>query len=257
MDVRVRKERAMLKRCGLPPAAAAVAILLAAELQGAGPEPAAPPPAPPEEAAPAAQAQDGKAPFRLGVVNLKTCFDKDKYDRIKEVNAQLKAKRDELLKKIEGLERRIAELKEQRDGLDRQQLLYEEKDRLLRLAQAELEYEKKIGGERYRGHYNDLMIQVYNEINRVVRMIGEEQKYDLVLRVEDPQLEEEDPVSVYQRIQNRVVLYHHDAVDMTALVVERLNQEWTKQQAAAEWECPKCKEKVRDEKCAKCGSKKP
>jgi len=51
--------------------------------------------------------------------------------------------------------------------------------------------------------------------------------------VESPGLsDQQDPENVTQRINNRVVLYSHDSVDITASVLERLNAEYKKQKAA-------------------------
>ena len=46
--------------------------------------------------------------------------------------------------------------------------------------------------------------------------------------------DQQDPENVTQRINNRVVLYSHDSVDITNAVVERLNSEYKKQKAAGD-----------------------
>jgi hypothetical protein len=97
-------------------------------------------------------------------------------------------------------------------------------------------------------------------------MIAKDQKFDLVLRVEAPSLEEQDPENLAQRINSRVVLYYNEGVDITDMVLKKLNEEWARQKAAgaqpAEWECPVCKKKnkVADATCAAtkdCKGKKP
>jgi hypothetical protein len=95
-------------------------------------------------------------------------------------------------------------------------------------------------------------------------MIAQEQKFDLILRVEAPLLEEQDPETVTQRINNRVVLYSHENVDITPLVILRLNAEWAKTKAGGlvsrEWECPVCKKKNRSGTCTAttgCPGRKP
>ena len=103
----------------------------------------------------------------------------------------------------------------------------------LRRLETDLKFEKEYGKAQYLDFYSDRKIEIYNEIRRVVALIAQEQKYDLILRIEAPTLnDQQDPENVTQRINNRVVLYSHDSVDITPLVVERLNAEYKKQKAA-------------------------
>ncbi len=212
----------------------------------------------------ASHAQEAKTSFKLGVVNLKTCFQSDKYERIKEIEEDLKKVAEDYNRKVQELDKRIRELREQRDGLDRSQRLYEEKSRQIALAETELKITREFGVQRLKSYHTDLRREVFNEIERVIRMIGQEQKCDLVLRVEQPQLEEQDEATLSMQIISRVVLYHTEGVDLTPLVLERLNQEWKKQKAAsgaaaAEWECPACRKKNRGDACSTpgCKGKKP
>lgn len=218
--------------------------------------------------APAALAQekDGKTSFKLGVVNLKTCFEKDKYERIKDIDVDLQKMADAYAKKLQDIEKRMLDLRDQIESLPRESPLRAEKILQLRRAETDLKFEKEYGRTKYLEYYSDRKIEIYNEVRRVVAMIAQEQKYDLILRVEAPLLEEQDPETVTQRINNRVVLYSHDSVDITQAVLKRLNDEWSKQKAAApaasEWECPGCKKKNKaaDAACAAtkdCKGKRP
>ncbi len=193
-------------------------------------------------------AADGKAAFKLGVVNLKTCFEKEKYDRIKDIDGDLQKMADAYAKKLQDLEKRMVELREQIESLQRDSTLRAEKILQLRRAETDLKFEKEYGRARYLDYYSERKIEIYNEVRRVVAIIAQEQKYDLILRIEAPLLDEQDPETVAQRINNRVVLYSHDSVDITAAVLKRLNEEWAKHKAAAasgaaEWDCPICKKK--------------
>lgn len=185
-------------------------------------------------AAPAASAQEkDKPPFKLGVVNLRICFDKDKYERVKEIDADLQKLADEYAKRIQEIEKKMLQLKEQIDGLPAESKLRADKILQLRRLETDLKFEKEYGKAQYLDFYSDRKIEIYNEIRRVVGMIAQEQKFDLILRVESPTLsDQQDPENVTQRINNRVVLYSHDSVDITPLVVDRLNAEYKKQKAA-------------------------
>ena len=183
-------------------------------------------------AGPGEQDKD-KAGFKLGVVNLRTCFDKDKFERVKEIDSDLQKLADEYAKRIQEIEKKMVQLKEQVDGLPAESKLRADKILQLRRLETDLKFEKEYGKAQYLDFYSDKKIEIYNEIRRVVALIAQEQKYDLILRVEAPTLsDQQDPENVTQRINNRVVLYSHESVDITALVVDRLNAEYKKQKAA-------------------------
>lgn len=185
-------------------------------------------------AAATASAQDKDRPsFKLGVVNLRTCFDKDKFERVKEIDADLQKLADEYAKRIQEIEKKMVQLKEQVEGLPPESKLRADKILQLRRLETDLKFEKEYGKAQYLDFYSDKKIEIYNEIRRVVDLIAKEQKFDLILRMEAPSLnDQQDPENVTQRINNRVVLYHHESVDITNLVVERLNAEYKKQKAA-------------------------
>jgi len=180
----------------------------------------------------AASAQDKDKPFKLGVVNLRICFDKDKYERVKEIDTELQKLADDFAKKIQEIEKKMIQLKEQIEGLPAESKLRADKILQMRRLEADLKFEKEYGKAQYLDFYSDKKIEIYNEIRRVVALIAQEQKFDLILRVESPTLsDQQDPENVTQRINNRVVLYSHDSVDITASVLERLNAEFKKAKA--------------------------
>jgi Skp family chaperone for outer membrane proteins len=177
-------------------------------------------------------AEQEKAPFKLGVVNLRICFDKDKFERVKEVDVELQKLADDYSKRIQEIEKKMVQLKEQIEGLPAESKLRADKILQMRRLETDLKFEKEYGKAQYLDFYSDKKIEIYNEIRRVVALIAQEQKFDLILRVESPGLsDQQDPENVTQRINNRVVLYSHDSVDITATVLERLNAEYKKQKA--------------------------
>ena len=178
-------------------------------------------------------AQEKDKSFKLGVVNLRICFDKDKYERVKEIDTELQKLADDYAKRIQEIEKKMVQLKEQIEGLPAESKLRAEKILQMRRFETDLKFEKEYGKAQYLDFYSDRKIEIYNEIRRVVAMIAQEQKFDLILRIEAPTLsDQQDPENVTQRINNRVVLYSHDSVDITATVLERLNAEYKKQKAS-------------------------
>lgn len=179
----------------------------------------------------AAVKTDEKA-FKLGVVNLKTCFEKDKYERIKDVDEELKARATEVAKRQQDIAKKMKALEEQIEQLPRGSSLQVEKLRLYKMAETEAKLEKEFGRAQYLEFYNDKKIEVYNKIREAVDKVGKEGKYDLVVRIEAPTLEETDPESPTQRINSRVVLFHNEAADITEAVLKVLNADYAREKAA-------------------------
>jgi Skp family chaperone for outer membrane proteins len=146
----------------------------------------------------ASQAQDKPAagPPRLGVVDLSKCFDKTRYEEIKDID-------EELQKMAEGIARKLREA----DGGDPKELQ---------------KLRERLKGE-YLVFYNRKKAEIYNEIRAIVDIIGRERGHTLVLRKESPRLEGDENESVGALIGQRVVLFHDPAIDITDEVLKRLN----------------------------------
>ena len=103
-----------------------------------------------------ASAQDKDKPtFKLGVVNLRTCFDKDKFERVKEIDAELQKLADEYAKKIQEIEKKMVQLKEQIDGLPPESKLRADKMLQFRRLETDLKVEKEYGKAQYLDFYSD------------------------------------------------------------------------------------------------------
>src|SRR5262245_18934281 len=176
----------------------------------------------------AAQGSPADAPMLVGTVDLEQCFDKDKYPYVRDVNADREKVRAEMSAEVKGLEAELARLEDQIKGLDKKTNLYQEKVRQYKLTEAKLDATAKFSQAQLRAKKIMLWNEVYNEIRRVVTLVASEGKYDIVMRVEEPQLDDDSPEMAIQRINYRVVLYAGDRFDITKKVIERLNQEYAK-----------------------------
>ena len=174
-----------------------------------------------------------KKPLKIGVVNLKHCFDKDRYERIQALDVELQALAAEYAKGVEATRKKIENIRMQLEGLTPELKSYWDKANELKQAEAELEFKRKYGKQQYLGRLVGLQVEVYTEITRIVEIYAKEKGYDLILRVDEPNLDKEkDLNSISQRISSRVILYHSATVDVTDAIVDLLNQEYLKKKAA-------------------------
>lgn len=202
-----------------------------------------------------------KPALKIGVVNLQHCFDRDKYERIKDIEAELQKIADKNREELEALDKKARTAEDQCKAAQPGTRLREEKY----LEWKRTEKELQLMGEWLKGKftdlYNDRRIEVYNEIRRIVGAVGIEQKFDLVLKIEAPIIEEDRVETVSEKIHHRPVLFHDASVDVTHPVIERLNAEYKLKKAtegrSTEWNCPTCKTKIGGETCGKCGATKP
>lgn len=181
--------------------------------------------------------QPSEPPLKVGAVNLQECFDSDKCEIAKEVNAELKARFAERQKKLADLKKRGQELKNDLDALPESgaQALREEKEKKLAFLITELKYEEETGKKKYLDYYKNRKVEIYKKITAAVDKVAADQKLDLVLRMEPPLLEDLENESdarqtelAFQRINNRFVLFSTASVDITPAVIKRLNEDHKK-----------------------------
>lgn len=200
----------------------------------------------------AAAEQGAAAPLRIGVVNVRTCFEKDKYARMAEALDDLGRLRDELQRHANDLQKKIGDLNDQMAAASPKGELYVDKLRLRTHAEYDLKLLQEVARRKLRDRVGDLESRVYADLRRVVAQVARAQNLDLVLRVDEPRLQEEDPDATAVQRVSREVLFHRDALDVTPQVVTGLNADWAKA-----WACAACKRKVADERCPDCGAKRP
>lgn len=175
-------------------------------------------------------------PIRVGVVNLQDCFDSDKCELAKEVNAELKTRFAERTKKLNDLRKRAKDLKDELDSLPESALaLREDKEKKLAFVITEIKYEEEAGKRKYLDYYKQRKVEIYHKITAAVGKVAAEQKLDLVLRMEPLSLDDAEGESEarqtemnFQRINNRFVLFSGASTDVTPAVIKKLNEEHKK-----------------------------
>ena len=195
--------------------------------------------------------QDAAPGAKLGVVNLRLCFDKTKYTRMAEMAEDLVKLKNDLDREGRDLQKRIADLTEVMDTAKTSPDLFLEKFRLRAHAEYDLKLLAEVTKRRMSARVADMETRIYADVRRVVSELARDLKLDLVLRADDVRLPEEDPqANSGERIAAREVLFNREALDLTPQVLARLNKDW-----ANAWTCGACKRKVGDEKCPDCGAK--
>ena len=113
-------------------------------------------------------------PLKIGVVNLKHCFDKDRYERIQALDVELQALAAEYAKGVDATRKKIENIRMQLEGLTPELKSYWDKANELKQAEAELEFKRKYGKQQYLGRLVGLQVEVYTEITRIVEIYAKE-----------------------------------------------------------------------------------
>ena len=186
------------------------------------------------------ESQADPKPIRVAVVNLKECFKKDRYERMKVVHTEITKLRTQYRDELEALGKKASNLKERLDAVPPGTDLARDLFVQYRMVQGELKLKHELNQYALREKSSDMIRSVYNEIRRVVKLVGKEHKYDLILRLQEPETEGEEPLSIKPQTRTDVVLYQDpkvdvidpkdmtNVVDITEVVVKRLNEEWAK-----------------------------
>ena len=125
------------------------------------------------------QAADGQAALKVGAVNLQECFDSDKCEIAKEVNAELKARFGERQKKLADLKKRGQDLKNELDALPPDaHALREEKEKKLAFLITEIKYEEETGKKKYLEYYKNRKVEIYGKITDAVNKVAADMKLD-------------------------------------------------------------------------------
>jgi len=180
--------------------------------------------------------QEREGAVRIGAVNVKTCL--EKYDRMKEVEGEITALRDRFAREGEELRKKIALLTEQLDQVKNAPAAYFETVRLRGHAEYDLKLNQEVAQRRVRDLAVDYDARITADLRRAVALVAPERALQLVVRIDDA------------GGGSREVLFHEPGLDITPLVLARLNTEWKKARV-----CPTCKRKVAEPVCRDC--KKP
>ncbi len=182
----------------------------------------------------AAAAQDKKdrfdRPMRIGTFNLKDCFDPAKYEQVAKVKSSLEAEKTALENELKALQKKLGDLTERVSALsDKSSPLAQSLYQQAKLTEYELKMRKEIGQMALIDKAAGQHIEIYNAIVKATEAVAAEHKLDLVVRLEEPKLEEDEGTQAYlRRINQRVVFFRNPEYDITKEVLVRLNEDWKK-----------------------------
>jgi Skp family chaperone for outer membrane proteins len=165
--------------------------------------------------------------FKIGIVDISGVFDtyEKKADLAQDLQDRENAFKDELNKK----KNEIIDLREETQLLDLGSETRRKNEDMLELKNVEFEGYAQLSQRQVIKGYKNLVEQIYGEIVKKIEEIGESEGYDLIIKKQEPELNSGQLSDLKINIGIRTVLYHSKAVDITAIVIEHLNAEYSKE----------------------------
>jgi len=165
--------------------------------------------------------------FKIGIVDLDVVF--EKYKRKEDLAQDLQNREKEFKDEINKKRKEMIDLSEETQLLDLGSETRRKNEDILERKNVELEGYAKFAQRQVIKGYKTLVEQIYGEIVKKVEEIGESEGYDLIIKKQAPELNSGELSDLTVNIGIRTVLYHSKAVDITAIVTEHLNSEYSKE----------------------------
>ncbi len=165
--------------------------------------------------------------FKIGIVDLDVVF--EKYKKKEDLAQDLQNREKEFKDEINKKRKEMIDLSEETQLLDLGSETRRKNEDMLERKNVELEGYAKFAQRQVIKGYKTLVEQIYGEIVKRVEEIGESEGYDLIIKKQAPELNSGELSDLTVNIGIRTVLYHSKAVDITAIVTEHLNSEYSKE----------------------------
>jgi Skp family chaperone for outer membrane proteins len=166
--------------------------------------------------------------FKIGIVDLDVVF--EKYKKKEDLAQDLQNREKEFKDEINKKRKEMIDLSEETQLLDLGSETRRKNEDILERKNVELEGYGKFAQRQVIKGYKILVEQIYGEIVKKVEEIGEGEGYDLIIKKQAPELNSGELSDLTVNIGIRTVLYHSKAVDITAIVTEHLNSEYSKEE---------------------------
>jgi Skp family chaperone for outer membrane proteins len=176
-----------------------------------------------------AGAQDGPPrTLRIAVVDMSDCMVKEKSEHAKDLLGQLEAMNKDIKDELGKIRKNADDLRGKLKALEEGSPLWMKLATELNMEEARYKVVGEMSQRRLVLSQNAFRTELYSEARKMVSLVAQEMKIDLVLRADEGAFEEEKSDLALQKNMLRAVLYHDPALDITGKVLARLNEDYKK-----------------------------
>ena len=165
--------------------------------------------------------------LKIGIIDIVVAF--DKYEKNAVLTQDLKDREKEFKDEINKKRKEMIDLNEETQLLDLGSETRRKNEDMYERKRIDLEGQAKFAERQLLKRYKNVVEKIYGEIVKKVEEIGESEGYDLIIKKQEPELDSGQISDLNVNIGMRTVLYNSKAVDITAIVIEHLNAEYSKE----------------------------
>jgi len=165
--------------------------------------------------------------LKIGIIDIVVAF--DKYEKNAVLTQDLKDREKEFKDEINKKRKEMIDLNEETQLLDLGSETRGKNEDMYERKRIDLEGHAQFAERQLLKRYKNVVEQIYGEIVKKVEEIGESEGYDLIIKKQEPELDSGQISDLNVNIGMRTVLYNSKAVDITAIVIEHLNAEYSKE----------------------------
>lgn len=159
--------------------------------------------------------------LKIGAVDLASVY--KQYKRSADLEQMINEKKDLLNNQLKDLEKEIKEVWKALDLLDPQSEAYQQKEDEKDMLVAKFDRMKKRRDEVLKKTWENYNLQLLDDIEKVVKAYGEDNKFTLILKIDGKPTEEQRML-----VGLKAVLYSAKELDITPAIVELLNRNYDK-----------------------------
>jgi len=165
--------------------------------------------------------------LKIGIIDIVVAF--DKYEKNAVLTQDLKDREKEFKDEINKKRKEMIDLNEETQLLDLGSETRRKNEDMYERKRIDLEGHAQFAERQLLKRYKNVVEQIYGEIVKKTEEIGESEGYDLIIKKQEPELNSGQLSDLNINIGIRTVLYHSKAVDITAIVIEHLNADYSKE----------------------------
>ena len=165
--------------------------------------------------------------LKIGIIDIVVAF--DKYEKNAVLTQDLKDREKEFKDEINKKRNEMVDLSEETQLLDLGSEARRKNEDMYERKRIDLEGHAQFAERQLLKRYKNVVEQIYGEIVKKTEEIGESEGYDLIIKKQEPELDSGQISDLNVNIGMRTVLYNSKAVDITAIVIEHLNAEYSKE----------------------------
>ncbi len=172
----------------------------------------------------AVTAQEGSDNLQVGVVDIRKVY--ESYERAKDFRNQIQEKKSEAQSKIQEISDKLNQIQEELNDLEPLSDLWKKRAKKFYQLKSERQMMQDLWKQDTKKLLSETSSEIYQNIREVIEEYGEENGYDLILKVNKSAIGSGEVSDINQQIATRSVLHFSDEMDLTDQISSILNEQY-------------------------------